>query len=54
MIYRGEGGGGRGGVGNGGFLGGHMVFSGKGGGLSVVANRVKRGGGVGCRKLIAN
>ena len=54
MIYRGEGGGGkRGGVGNGGFLGGHMVFSGKGGGVSVVANRVKRGGGVGCRKLIA-
>lgn len=45
MIYRGEGGGGkRGGVGNGGFLGGHMVFSGKGGGVSVVANRVKRGG----------
>lgn len=32
MIYRGEGGGKRGGVGNGGFLGGHMVFSGKGGG----------------------
>lgn len=32
-----------------------MVFSGKGGGgVSVVANRVKRGGGVGCRKLIAN
>ena len=54
MIYRGEGEG-RGGVGNGGFLGGHMVFSGKGGGISVVANRVKRGGGrVGCRKLIAN
>ena len=25
-----------------------------GGGVSVVANRVKRGGGVGCRKLIAN
>ena len=46
MIYRGEGGGGkRGGVGNGGFLGGHMVFSGKGGEVSVVANRVKRGGG---------
>ena len=46
MIYRGEGGGGgeRGSVGNGGFLGGHMVFSGKGGGVSVVANRVKRGG----------
>ena len=54
MIYRGEGGGERGGVGNGGFLGGHMVFSGKGGGVSVVANRVKRGGGVGCRKSIAN
>ena len=31
-----------------------MVFSGKGGGVSVVANRVKRGGGVGCRKSIAN
>ena len=29
-------------------------FSGKEGGVSVVANRVKRGGGkVGCRKLIA-
>ena len=53
MIYRGEGGGGKRGVGNGGFLGGHMVFSGKGGGGISRRQQSKKGGEVGCRKLIA-
>lgn len=55
MIYRGEGGGekeGESGMED--FWEVTWFLVEKEGGVSVVANRVKRGGGVGCRKLIAN